>query len=144
MDGRPVRFGEILVTRLGIAFPVMFGLCLSLILIGGAVSAPPGVREGSNRFSIGARLVSDTPANNSAVGNFSASINRLVLLLGAAGSGLLALVWARVALSWFSNDVTKKVQAKDRARDALIGTLLFTAAITGLAWGLAHWVLTGS
>jgi hypothetical protein len=52
--------------------------------------------------------------------------------------------WARVALSWFSNDVTKKVQAKDRARDALIGTLLFTAAITGLVWGLAHWVLTGS
>jgi hypothetical protein len=48
-----------------------------------------------------------------------------------------------VALSWFSNDVTKKVQAKERARDALVGTLLFTAALTGLVWGLAHWVLTG-
>jgi hypothetical protein len=68
----------------------------------------------------------------------------MVELLGIAGSGLLSLVWARVALSWFSNDITKKVQAKDRARDALVGTLLFTAAITGLFWGLAHWVLTGS
>lgn len=80
----------------------------------------------------------------SAVGNFSAAVNRMVELLGLAGSGLLSIVWARVALSWFSNDITKKVQAKDRARDALIGSLLFTAAITGLFWGLAHWVLTGS
>jgi hypothetical protein len=82
-------------------------------------------------------------SNATPVGNFSASIDRLVELLGVAGSGLLALVWARVALSWFSNDVTKKIQAKDRARDALIGSLLFVAAITGLIWGLAHWVLTG-
>ncbi|MCI4365362.1 MAG: hypothetical protein L3K10_04790 [Thermoplasmata archaeon] len=83
-------------------------------------------------------------AASAAVGNFSSAIDRLVELLGLAGSGILSLVWARVALSWFSNDVTKKIQAKDRARDALIGTLLFTAAITGLFWGLAHWVLTGS
>lgn len=78
------------------------------------------------------------------VSNFSASINRLVELVSLAGSGILALVWARVAMSWFSNDITKKIQAKDRARDALIGTLLFMAAVTGLLYGLAHWVLTGS
>ncbi|MFI5414008.1 MAG: hypothetical protein ACHQ0I_05440 [Candidatus Lutacidiplasmatales archaeon] len=76
--------------------------------------------------------------------NFSASINRLVDLVALAGSGILALVWARVALSWFSNDITKKIQAKDRARDALVGTLLFMAAVTGLFYGLAHWVLTGT
>ncbi len=78
------------------------------------------------------------------MGNFSAAINRLVELVGAAGAGLLALVWARVAMSWFSTDVSKKIQAKDRARDALIGTLIFTAALTGLIYGLAHWVLTGA
>ncbi|MGI0156145.1 MAG: hypothetical protein ACREDE_08485 [Thermoplasmata archaeon] len=87
--------------------------------------------------------VTEPTSNSSPVANFSASIGRLVELLGVAGSGLLALVWARVALSWFSHDVTKKVQAKDRARDALIGSLLFVAALTGLVWGLAHWVLTG-
>jgi hypothetical protein len=78
------------------------------------------------------------------VSNFTASINRLVDLVALAGGGILSLVWARVALSWFSNDITKKIQAKDRARDALIGTLLFMAAVTGLLYGLAHWVLTGS
>lgn len=83
-------------------------------------------------------------ASSTPVNNFSASINRLVDLVALAGSGILSLVWARVALSWFSNDITKKIQAKDRARDALIGTLLFMAAVTGLLYGLAHWVLTGS
>jgi hypothetical protein len=88
--------------------------------------------------------ISVTSANDSAVGNFSSALNRLVVLVAAGGSAILALVWSRVAFSWFSNDVTKKVQAKERARDALIGTLVFTAAITGLAWSLAQWVLTGA
>ncbi|EQD30256.1 hypothetical protein B1B_18495, partial [mine drainage metagenome] len=83
-------------------------------------------------------------ATASAVANFTASLNRLVELLGLGGGAILSLVWARVAFSWFSNDVTKKVQAKDRARDALIGTLLFTAAVSGFVWGLAHWVITGT
>lgn len=78
------------------------------------------------------------------VANFTAAIQRMVSLLALSGSGLLAIVWARVALSWFSNDVTKKVQAKDRARDALVGTVIFVAAISGLLWGVAHWVVTGT
>ena len=78
------------------------------------------------------------------VANFTAAINRLVELVGLAGGGILALVWARVALSWFSHDVSKKVLAKERARDAMVGTLLFVAAVTGLVYGLAHWVVTGS
>ncbi len=132
MSGRPL------------AAHILLALCLSILILGSPVLLPPGPRNSSIRLVQEDHLISALASNNSAVGNFSASINRLVLLLGAAGSGLLALVWARVALSWFSNDVSKKIQAKDRARDALIGTLLFTAAITGLAWGLAHWVLTGS
>ncbi|MCI4367562.1 MAG: hypothetical protein L3K08_07410 [Thermoplasmata archaeon] len=84
-----------------------------------------------------------SPANDSAVSNFSAALGRLVTLVGVSGGALLALVWARVGISWFSNDVTKKIQAKDRARDALVGTLLFVAAISGLFWGLARWVIGG-
>jgi hypothetical protein len=80
---------------------------------------------------------------NPAVSNFTAVINRLVSLAAAAGAGLLSLVWARVALSWFSHDSMKKVLAKERARDALIGTLLFVGAVSGLVWALANWVVTG-
>jgi len=87
------------------------------------------------------RADSNTP--NPAVTNFTAAMNRLVALAAAAGAGLLSLVWARVALSWFSHDSMKKILAKERARDALIGTLLFVGAISGLVWALANWVVTG-
>jgi hypothetical protein len=117
--------------------PCVLGLVILLLVPLPAAGAEPVPGRGASEAQ-------STPTNSSAVGNFTAAINRLVELLGAAGSGLLAIVWARVALSWFSNDITKKVQAKDRARDALIGTLLFVAALTGLIWGLAHWVFTGS
>jgi len=113
----------------------------AVVLVSGLWGAAP---LASAHVPIGRPGSIGPPSNSSAVGNFTASINRLVELVALAGSGILALVWARVALSWFSNDITKKIQAKDRARDALIGTLLFTAAITGLVWGLAHWVLTGT
>jgi hypothetical protein len=83
------------------------------------------------------------PGEDSAIANFSAAMQRLVGLVAAGAGAILALVWARVALSWFSNDVTKKVQAKDRARDALVGSLILVAALSGLVWALAQWVLTG-
>lgn len=90
------------------------------------------------------RMSTGTTTSNPAVTNFSAAVSRLVTLVAAAGGGLLSLVWARVALSWFSHDSMKKVLAKERARDALIGTLLFVGAISGLVWALANWVVTGT
>ncbi|MGA8542739.1 MAG: hypothetical protein WB947_04275 [Thermoplasmata archaeon] len=127
-------------TREGGLGPVCFAIGLAVLLLGSAHPMPSlGVASPTHSVPAGT-----PPSNSSPVNNFTASIGRLVELLGVAGSGLLALVWARVAISWFSHDVTKKVQAKDRARDALIGSLLFVAALTGLIWGLAHWVFTGS
>lgn len=121
--------------RVGVPGMWLLTMVVVVLVVTPAAAARPSPRDDVGRAAAVAA---------SAVGNFTAAVNRMVELVGLAGSGILALVWARVALSWFSNDITKKVQAKDRARDALIGTLLFTAAITGLFWGLAHWVLTGS
>ena len=114
---------------------------VALFLVALSSTPIPSVQSGSLLLPATLRFASSSPQP---VNNFSTSIGRLVDLVALAGSGLLSLVWARVALSWFSNDITKKIQAKDRARDALIGTLLFMAAVTGLLYGLAHWVLTGS
>ncbi len=113
---------------------------LALLSVLGLLTAGlPGPALGPVLASVGAAA-----PTNGAVSNFTAAIDRLVELVGLAGGGLLALVWARVALSWFSHDLTKKIQAKERARDALVGTLLFVAAVSGLIYGLAHWVVTGS
>jgi hypothetical protein len=120
------------------------GTVVPLVLVATLCAGAVGSASAAPCRGTGPSAPAATNATNGAVANFTASVNRLVELVGLAGSGLLALVWARVALSWFSNDVTKKVQAKDRARDALVGTLLFVAAVTGLVWGLAHWVVTGA
>ncbi len=119
------------------------------VLLAGALANGTGVVVGSaprpaSELPGGTVLAGASGTNASVVQNFSASLQRILTLLGAAGGAILALAWARVALSWFSTDVTKKVQAKDRARDALIGTVLFAAALSGIVWGLAQWVLTGS
>jgi hypothetical protein len=111
-----------------------------LVVLASVLAAPPVAPGTAGTGHPGVPAAS----NDSAVANFSEVVNRIVVLLGLSGGGLLAIVWARVALSWFSNDVTKKIQAKDRARDALVGTLLFAAALSGLIWGLAQWVLTGA
>lgn len=134
MVERPCRRVGPVPRRCVAAAALVVGAVLLAQGAGVAVGAAHPVEEGVHR----------TAAASSSVANFTAAINRLVELVGLAGAGILALVWARVALSWFSNDVTKKVQAKDRARDALVGTLLFVAAVSGMIWGLAHWVVTGA
>ncbi len=112
------------------------GFAIALLLAPGPVA--------SAHRDPGAVLGTTPTTSPGPVANFTAALNRLVELVGLAGSAILTLVWARVALSWFSNDLTKKIQAKDRARDALVGTLLFVAAVSGLVWALAHWVVTGA
>ena len=121
--------------RMARAAAITMAMLLASIVLVAPTRAAPGDPQGPS---------GPGPANGSAaVENFSSALQRLVVLTAAGGSSILALVWARVALSWFSTDVTKKVQAKDRARDALVGTLLFVAAVTGVIGGLAQWVLRG-
>ncbi len=98
-----------------------------------AFVAPPGI----------GRTTSLTGTSTNATQNLSAVLDRAVLLVSIAAAGVITLVWSRVALSWFSHDPSKKVQAKERARDALVGSAILLAAVSGLAWGLASWVLTG-
>jgi hypothetical protein len=114
---------------------------VALVLLGALL---PAASAGPARGDPSEAPRAVAPANATAVQNFSGALNRLVVLVAAAGGAVLALVWARVALSWFSNDVTKKIQAKDRARDALVGTLIFLAAVSGLAFALAQWVVSGT
>jgi hypothetical protein len=114
-------------------------------------SAPPSGSRGDAGGSAMApvqRTASDPAplvprASANATGNLSASLGRLVLLVSLAAGAVITLAWSRVAVSWFSHDASKKVQAKERARDAMVGSLILVAAVSGLAWGLTQWVLTG-
>lgn len=126
MTAHPARSAAMTVVALGL---------LLLPSLGAATASPMAFASAPHELP---------GASASPVSNFTAAVQRVVTLLGLSGGGLLAIVWARVALSWFSTDVTKKIQAKDRAKDALIGSVIFVAALSGLVWGLAHWVVTGT
>ncbi len=123
--------------------PMLFAF-LGLVL---SVSA--GLTGGSPAGAYPAAVPGPLPAGHlhpvgaNATDNLTAALSRLLFIVGLAAGAVVTLVWARVALSWFSHDPTRKVQAKERARDALIGSLILVAAVSGLAWALARWVLTG-
>lgn len=146
MTGRLDRFGPLACGATLLA--VLATVVLAIIPTGAAVlpSSPSAMGPGAAHAQFGAeRSRALTPsATANATGNLSAVLNRAVVLVGIAASGVVTLVWSRVAISWFSHDPTKKVQAKERARDALVGSMVLLAAVSGLAWGLAHWVLTGA
>ena len=129
------------VSRVALATLLIAGLFLAGLSIGGAPRETPPVRPSAGGLAaVHPELVH--PSDN-ATGNLTAALNRVLFLTGLVSGAVVTLVWVRVALSWFSHDPTRKVQAKERARDALLGSLVLLAAVTGLAWGLAHWVLTG-
>ena len=102
--------------RLGRETPVIAPAALVAVAL---LLLPPRLGVGWTGATRGGLAAANSPGGpvraDAAVANFTAAMQRLVGLVGAAGGAILALVWARVALSWFSNDVTKKVQAKDRA-----------------------------
>jgi hypothetical protein len=118
------------------------GFALVLLLVG---LSGPGHAQAFPAHERSAQSGNATgTAGTNVTGNLTMSLDRLVLLAGLAAGAVVTLAWVRVALSWFSTDPTKKITAKDRARDALLGTFILLAAVSGLAWGLAHWVLTGT
>ena len=88
--------------------------------------------------------LNSSPANDSAVGNFTASDqpDGGPPRRGGERHPRPRLGARRAELVLQRRD--QESASQDRARDALVGTLLFVAAITGLVWGLAHWVLTGA
>ncbi len=115
-------------------------LALVLISVQGISVADSNGRLEGHAIADGREM----PAAANATTNLTSSLNRLVILASLAAGAVVSLAWVRVALSWFSTDTSKKITAKDRARDAMLGTFILLAAVTGLAWGLANWVLTGA
>jgi hypothetical protein len=124
--------------------PLLFALLSVALFVSAGSAGAPGA--GSPRAPVVGPFtaVHLRPAGANATDNLTAALNRLLFIVGIAAGAVVTLVWARVALSWFSHDPTRKVQAKERARDALIGSLILVAAVSGLAWALARWVLTGA
>lgn len=82
----------------------------------------------------------------SAVGNnstISQIIQRAYEIVAGISALLIAILWVPIAIGYFSRDLDRKADAKERTKDALIGTIIFVMAITGVLYGVIHYIIVG-
>lgn len=82
-----------------------------------------------------------------AVSNNSTVVNAIVqrafgIVAGVAGL-IIAILWVPIAIGYFSKDLDRKTDAKERTKDALIGTIIFVMAITGVLYAVIHYIVVG-
>ena len=66
---------------------------------------------------------------------------KLYILLGIIGGILIAVLWVKVAINFFSDDPQRKAMAKEDAIKALVGTIIIAMAVFGAVWAIAGWMV---
>jgi hypothetical protein len=56
---------------------------------------------------------------------------------------LITLLWIPVALSFFSTDENKKYMAREKLKNATIGTIIYIMAVSGVLFAVFNYVVTG-
>lgn len=56
---------------------------------------------------------------------------------------LITLLWIPVALSFFSTDENKKYMAREKLKNATIGTVIYIMAVSGVLFAVFNYVVTG-
>lgn len=95
-------------------------------------------------------LVHGATANQlspSTVLDSATAINAMVqrafgIIAGIAGL-IVAILWVPIAIGYFSKDLDRKADAKERTKDALIGTVIFVMAISGVLYAVVHYIVAG-
>ncbi|MHB1709529.1 MAG: hypothetical protein ACYCT2_08665 [Thermoplasmataceae archaeon] len=73
----------------------------------------------------------------------SGALSRLLEVVVSISAVVVALLWIPIALSFFSTDENKKFEARGRLKNALIGTLIYVLAISGVIYAVFNYVAIG-
>lgn len=71
-------------------------------------------------------------------------MNRIFEIVLSISAVVIALLWIPIALGFFGSDESRKLEAKNRFKNAVIGTLIYVLAVSGLIYALFTYVATGS
>lgn len=71
-------------------------------------------------------------------------LNRVYLLVASVSAIIIALLWIPIALGFFSSDENKKTDAKMRLKNAVIGTVIYVLAISGVLYAIFTYVVSGT
>ncbi|MCL4412270.1 MAG: hypothetical protein M1526_02815 [Candidatus Thermoplasmatota archaeon] len=111
---------------------------LSILLIAVlAVSMPVTIVHGQANLDIKAPAVT----NNST--QINGIVQRAFGLVAGVSGLIIAILWVPIAVGYFSKDLDRKADAKERTKDALIGTVLFVMAISGVLYAVVHFIVVG-
>ena len=67
--------------------------------------------------------------------------NKLFIILGILGGIMIAILWVKVAINFFSDDPQRKALAKEDMIKALVGTIIIAMAVFGAVWAIAGWMI---
>lgn len=84
--------------------------------------------------------------NTSSVINtqLSSVVNRIYEVVASVSALVIGLLWIPIAISFFSGDEDRRYDAKIRARNALIGTLIYVLAMSGTLYAIFNFVVSGT
>ncbi|MCL4335007.1 MAG: hypothetical protein M1402_02790 [Candidatus Thermoplasmatota archaeon] len=74
----------------------------------------------------------------------SGMMDRIYAIIISISAILIAILWIPIAIGFFSSDENKKVDAKNRLKNATIGTLIYVLAISGILYTVFTYIVTGS
>lgn len=78
-----------------------------------------------------------------ATAQLSGAMSRLLEVVISVSAVIVALLWIPIALSFFSTDENKRFEARGRLKNALIGTLIYVLAISGVIYAIFNYVALG-
>lgn len=134
---RDANCSKILITgniaTVGGAMKVEVVLVALLILI----VVPIGIAHAAVSFQNAAYAT----ANNST--EINAIVQRAFGIVAGVSGLIIAILWVPIAIGYFSKDLDRKADAKERTKDALIGTIIFVMAITGVLYAVIHYIVAG-
>lgn len=73
----------------------------------------------------------------------SGAMSRLLEVVVSLSAVIIALLWIPIALSFFSTDENRKFEARGRLKNALIGTLIYVLAVSGVIYAIFNYIALG-
>lgn len=71
-------------------------------------------------------------------------MDRVYEIVISISAVIIALLWIPIAIGFFSSDEGKKMEAKTRFKNAVIGTLIYVLAVSGVIYAVFSYVVNGS
>ncbi|MEM0135828.1 MAG: hypothetical protein QXU18_11510 [Thermoplasmatales archaeon] len=70
-------------------------------------------------------------------------VQRAFGIIAGISGVIVAILWVPIAIGYFSKDMDRKADAKERTKDALIGTVIFVMAVSGVLYAVVHYIVAG-